>query len=139
MAPRLALPFVLVALAGCRQESPEAALQKAFDAALKAIQQGDAGTAAELLGPAFSGPDGMTGGEAKLFLTALLRREKVGVTVLSNRLAVEENQATQSVEVLLTSRAGGAFLPEDASRKPFLLTWERVEGRWRLQGLQEVR
>ena len=42
------IPLALVALAGCREESPEAAIRKAFDACVEAIQDADPGGAAEV-------------------------------------------------------------------------------------------
>jgi hypothetical protein len=137
MDGRLAVPVALLALAGCRQESPEAQIKKTFDACLKAIEEGDASRPGEALGPQFSGPEGMSGDEAKLFLAALLRTERVGVTVFSSRIEVQGSRGAQTVEVLLTSRSGGGLLPQDASRKTYLLRWERLEGKWRLGSLTE--
>ncbi|HNX30708.1 MAG TPA: hypothetical protein PKM35_03825 [Holophaga sp.] len=133
------IPLALVALAGCREESPEAAIRKAFDACVEAIQDADPGGAAEVLSPGFAGPDGMTRDEARLYLAGILRREKVGVTVLASRVEAKGSRGTQSVEVLLTSRTGGALLPGEASRKLFVLQWERLEGHWRLKSLAETR
>ena len=42
MDGRLVVPVALLALAGCRQDSPEAQIKKTFDACLKAIEEGDA-------------------------------------------------------------------------------------------------
>lgn len=139
MHVRLAIPIALVALAGCREETPEAKIRKAFDACVKAIEEADPEAASRILGPSFAGPDGLTRGEARLYLQGLLRQEKVGVTVIASRIEVKGPRATQSVEVLLASHAGGSLLPQDASRKLFLLAWEHREGRWYLQSLQEIR
>jgi hypothetical protein len=132
-----AIPAVLIAVTGCREDRPEVEIQKAFDACVKAVQEADPGSAVEVLSPAFSGPDGMTREEARLYLMGILRQEKVGVTVFASRIDVKGSRGTQSVEALLTSRSGGSILPQDASRRLFLLRWERQEGRWRLRSLQE--
>lgn len=133
-----AIPVALLVLAGCRTESPEAQIQKAFDGCIQAIEAGKAETATEALSPRFEGPEGMGRDEARLYLTGLLRGEKIGITVFSSRVEVKGSQARQTVEAILTSRTGGALLPQDASRRLFQLRWERTEGKWRLRGLAEV-
>jgi hypothetical protein len=77
--------------------------------------------------------------DAKLYLMGLLRQERVGITVLSSRIEAKGTQAQQAVEIILTSRSGSGLLPQDASRRLFQLRWERLEGRWRLRGLEEIR
>jgi hypothetical protein len=138
MMGRLVVPLALIALAGCRQDSPETLIQRAFDTCVKAIEEADPGTALEVLSPQFSGPEGMGRDEAKLYLMGLLRQEKIGITVFASRIDVKGSQATQSVEVILTSRSGATLLPQDASRRLFLLRWERLDGDWRLRSLQPV-
>jgi hypothetical protein len=133
---RLVVPLALIVLAGCRKDSPEAQIQKSFDACVKALEEGDFGSAVDVLSPQFEGPEGMRRDEAKLYLMGLLRQEKVGITVFASRIEVKGSQGTQSVEVMLTSRSGSSILPEDASRRLFLLRWERLDGDWRLRSLQ---
>lgn len=136
MDGRLVVPLAVIVLAGCHKDSPEAQIQKAFDACVKALEAGDSGSALGVLSPQFSGPEGMTRDEAKLYLLGLLRQEKLGITVFASRIEVQGSQGTQAVEVVLTSRSGADLLPQDASRRLFLLTWERLEGDWRLRNLQ---
>jgi len=138
MHGRLTVPFALFLLAGCTQQSPEAQIEKAFDACVQAIEDGEAGDAVEALSPQFSGPEGMSREEARLYLMGLLRREKVGINVLASRIEVKANQAVQSVEVLLTGRSGGGLLPQEAGRRVFLLRWEHRDSHWRLRSLQEA-
>jgi hypothetical protein len=134
---RAALACALLAgLAGCRRESPEASIRSAFDGCVKAIEHGDARTPAQALAPAFQGPGGMGRDEAGLYLAGLLRQGRIGITVLSDRIEVRGNRAVQTVQCLLTSRQGGELLPGEASRRPFLLTWERTGSGWRLQRLE---
>jgi hypothetical protein len=78
----------------------------------------------------------MTRDEAKLYVLGLLRQEKIGITVFSSRIEVKGSQATQAVEVVLTSRSGASLLPQDASHRLFLLRWERLEGEWRVRSLE---
>lgn len=137
MRPCLVIPVALVSLAGCRQESPERRIQQAFDRTVVAIEASDAAKAIEVLSESFRGPDGMTRGEAQLYLMGLFRQEKVGITVFSSRIAVNGSRATQTAEVVLTSRAGGRILPQEASRRTFLLDWEERNDAWRVRSLEE--
>lgn len=135
MRIRFAVPALALLLA-CTPESPEARVKKAFEACVKGVESGDAGAVAERLDPAFTGPEGMDRNAARLYLLGLLRREKVGVTVMSNRVDVRGREALQTVEVLLTSRGGG-LLPQDASRRTFLLRWRENGETWRLRELAD--
>jgi hypothetical protein len=136
MDGRLFVPFALIALAGCRKDGPEVQIQKAFDRCVKAIEAADPGSALEVLSPQFSGPEGMTREEAKLYLMGLLHQEKIGITVFTSLIAVKGSQGDQAVEVLLTSRSGATLLPQETSKRIFRLHWERLDGVWRLQSLQ---
>jgi hypothetical protein len=135
MRPRHASLLLPVLLAGCRTESPEAQIRKAFEGCVAAIEQADPEPPIRILSPDFAGPENMTRDEAKLYLIGLLRQEKVGITVVSSRITVQGSQATQAVELVLTSRTGGNLLPQDASRRRFTLRWERQNGAWRLRAL----
>jgi hypothetical protein len=133
---RLVAPLAIIALTGCRKDSPEVQIQKAFDACVKAIEEADFDPPIKTLSPQFSGPEGMTRDDAKLYLFGLLRQEKIGITVFSSRITVKGSQATQTVEMVLTSRSGASLLPQDASHRMFLLRWERSEGDWRVRNLE---
>lgn len=137
MDSRLIATAALIALAGCRQDNPETRIQKAFDACVKAIEAADSRAALGVLSRDFTGPEGMTRDEAQLYLMGLLRQEQLGITVFSSRIEVQGSQGTQAVEVLLTSRSGSGLLPQDATRRLFLLRWEERDGNWRVRSLQE--
>lgn len=134
---RTLLAFPLLALMACAPTSPEAKVKAAFDACVKGVEEGDAGAVMERLDSSFRGPEGMDRSGAKLYLMAVLRREKIGVTVLSSRIEVQRNSALQTVEVLLTSRNGSGLLPQDASRRTFQLRWEATQEVWRLREIQD--
>lgn len=136
---RHALPaFVLVfALGGCRSDTPEAAIRKAFDACIQAVEAGDADAVLEQLHPKFSGPEGLDKPQARFYLMGVFRQGKVGVSVLSNSVDVKGRQGLQVVEVLLTSRGQGAVVPDETSRKTFRLRWELFEKAWRLREISE--
>lgn len=130
----LAPAFLL--LLACSPDSPETRIRKAFAASLKAVEQGDAGAAAAVLDEGFRGPEGMTKAEARAYLLGWLRQEKLGVTVLAQRLEVREGQALLEAEVLLTGRSGGSLLPQDSSRRTLLLRWVRIGGDWKVRELR---
>lgn len=130
MRPALFFPVSLVL--GCTPSSPEARVKQAFEACVAGIEKGDAEPVIERLDPAFAGPDGMDRNAAKLFLFGVLRREKIGVTVFAHKVEVRRKEATQTVELLLTSKGGG-LIPNDASRRTLLLRWEEIKGDWKLR------
>lgn len=123
-------------LAGCRGESPEARVRKAFDGCVKAVEAGDAGGAAAILSMEFRGPEGLDQPGARFYLMGLLRQERIGISVLGNRVEVKGTEAQQSVEMVLTSKGGG-FLPQDAGHRFFQLRWRLEGGEWRLWRLEE--
>ena len=123
---------LLVAGCACGRKSPEARVRAAFEGSRTAVEDGDAARAVAPLDAAFQGPEGMDKAATRLFLMGLLSRQKVGITVLRNEVRVEGPEATQAVDLLLTARGGG-LLPEDASRRSFLLHWREVDGTWRLR------
>lgn len=127
----------LAVLTACSPDSPETRIKKAFDASVRAVEAGDAAGASKVLSPAFTGPEGMDRAGARLFLAGLLREEKVGVTVFSQKIAVEGSLAVQSVDLLVTGRTGGSLLPGDRSRETLVLRWELRDGDWALRELQQ--
>jgi ketosteroid isomerase-like protein len=131
------LPAVasILVLAACGREGPEARIRKAFEASRRAVEAGDAAEAAAVLSPKFAGPEGMDRAGARLFLAALLRRQKVGVTVVSQKVEVEGPLAVQTLDLLLTGREGSALLP-DHSRKTLILRWELRDGAWSIREAQ---
>jgi hypothetical protein len=125
-------------LAGCRRESPETRIREAFAACVRAVEAGDAAAAVDRLSAGFTGPDGMDRAGARLFLAGILRREKVGVTVVAERVEVRGSQAEQEVDLLCTGRAGGSLLPAEGSRKSLAIRWELRDGAWKIRELQEM-
>jgi len=134
MTPHRFALFLPVLLLACSPENPETRVKQAFESCVKGVETGDAGAVIERLDPQFAGPEGMDRNAAKLYLLGVLRREKIGVTMFSNRIEVKGSEAIQTVEVVLTSRSGG-LLPQDASRRTFLLRWVETKNVWRLREL----
>ncbi|MBI4912801.1 MAG: hypothetical protein HY823_08680 [Acidobacteria bacterium] len=131
----LALLPVTVVLISCGAESPEAQVRKAFGDAVKAVEAGDAAGAVEVLHPEFQGPEGMNKAEARAYLFGWLRQEKVGVTVIAQRLELKGPVAMHSADLLLTGRRGG-LIPEESSRRTLVIRWELRDKRWRIREIR---
>ena len=126
---------VLALLAACSPDRPEARIRKAFEASARAVEACDAAAAVESLDAGFRGPEGMTKAEARVFLLGWFRRDKVGVTVVAQRIEVRGSQATQVVDLLLTGRSGGSLLPQESSRRTLQLRWVLSGKAWRVREL----
>ncbi|HJW71301.1 MAG TPA: hypothetical protein VJ486_00475 [Geothrix sp.] len=133
----LIAPLLLASLCACRSDRPEDRVRKAFEACRAAVEAGDAAQAAKPLDTTFRGPEGMDKAAARLYLMALLREQKVGVTVLRNEVAIQGDEILQDVDLMLTGRSGG-LLPQDASRRSFRLRWRKVEGDYRLMEMEAI-
>jgi hypothetical protein len=127
--------LLLPALTACDRRDPEDQVRAAFETCRAAVEAGDAARAAAPLAEDFRGPEGMDRATARLFLAGLLRRERVGVTVIRNQLRRDDPDIVQEVDVVLTGRGGG-LLPEEASRRSFRLRWRRLGGDWKLAEMQ---
>jgi len=107
------------------------------------VQQGEtievvkSGKTVARLSPGFTGPEGMDRAGARLFLSAVLRREKLGITVLSQTVEVDGHLGQQHVDLLLTGRTGSGLLPEERSRKALDLRWEERGGDWLIREVAE--
>jgi hypothetical protein len=138
MHHRLSLALTAAALlAGCRQETPEGRIRKAFAGCVEAVEAGDASSATQRLSPRFTGPEGMDKGAARLFLMGILAREKVGVHVVAQDLTVRGAMAVQTVDLFLTGRAGKGLIPDEGSRRTYVIRWEREGGEWIIREIQE--
>ena len=137
---RAAYPAVtiLLTLVACAPEGPEARIQKAFETCVRGLESRDPGMVIDHLDTRFEGPGGMDRNGAKLYLLGILRRDKIGVTVFSNRIEVQGREALQTTELLLTSTGGSGLLPQETSRRTFLLRWIEKDGAWRLRALVDT-
>ena len=136
MRSPIAVAALVLALAGCKSESPEAQVRKAFGEAVAAVESGDAAGAAELLHPEFRGPEGMTRPEARLYLMGWLRQDQVGITILAQRVDLQGQDAYQSVDLLFTGKGAGKLLPDEGSRRSLVLRWVKGGKSWRIRELQ---
>lgn len=135
MSRTAAVVLLVGLLLGCRSETPEAQVRKAFEACRAAVESGDAAAATAPLDPAFRGPDGLDRASSRVFLQATFRQQRVGVTVLRSALTERNGEFLQEVDLVLTGKSG-ALLPEEASHRTFLLRWRKVSGTWRLVELR---
>ncbi len=120
----------------CSRSTPEARVREAFRACVRAVEDGDVAGATEVLSPRFEGPDQLDAAGARLYLLGVLRRQKVRVRVLDDRVRVEGGQARQVVDVVITGQGEGRLWPNDAIRRTFELRWEAWKNTWRLRELQ---
>lgn len=127
------VPPALLLLLACSPDSPETRIHRAFDASVKAVEAGDAAAAVEMLDEGFRGPEGMTKAEARAYLLGWFRSERVGITVVAQKLEVRGNHASQDIDLLLTARTGKALLPQEGSRRSLHLRWALVGKAWRVK------
>ncbi len=132
----VALAPACLLLLACSPDSPETKIRRAFEAAVKAVEAGDAAAATAILDDGFRGPEGMTKAEARAYLLGWFRQERVGVTVLAQQVEVRGGQATQAADLLLTGRSGAALLPQESSRRTLQLRWALAGGQWKVRELR---
>lgn len=129
--------LTLCTLLACKQGTPEEQVRAAFGSIVDAVEKGDAGTAVELLSQEFQGPEGMDRGAARLYLMGVFRQQKVGVTVLTNRVQINRDGALQAVELMLTSKGGG-LIPDDMGRRSFVIRWRKTGSHWKIRSVESA-
>ena len=129
--------LTICSLLACRPDSPEAKVRAAFASCVEAVEKSDAGAVTDLLAPDFEGPEGMDRGSARLYLMGVFRQQKVGVTVLANRVQINRGEALQAVDLVLTAKGGG-LLPEDAGRHGYVIRWREVKSDWKIRSVEKV-
>lgn len=129
-------PAILFLLLACGADSPETKIRTSFEASVKAVEEGDAAAAVKILDENFRGPDGMNKAEARVYLLGWLRSEKVGVTVVAQKIEVRGTQASQMVDLLLTGRKGSSLLPQESSRRTLQLHWTLSGKTWRVKEIR---
>ncbi len=112
-------------------------MRAAFASTVEAVEKSEPGAVAERLTQDFQGPEGMDRSAARLFLMGIFRQQKVGVTVLANRVQVNQDGALQAVELVLTSKGGG-LIPQDMGRRSFVLRWRRTGNDWKIRSLESA-
>ena len=133
----LLVALTICSLVACRHETPEAKVRAAFASCMVAVEKSDAGTVTDLLAPDFEGPEGMDRGAVRLYLMGVFRQQKVGVSVLANRVQIKRGEAVQAVDLVLIAKGGG-LLPEDAGRHGYLIRWREIKGDWKIRSVEKV-
>lgn len=137
MRPIALIALTLCSLVACKQDSPEEQVRATFAAAVKAVENSDATAATELLSQDFQGPEGMDRGAARLYLMGVFRQQKVGVTVLANRVQINREGAMQAVDLVLASKGGG-LIPEDMGRRSYVIRWRKTGSHWRIRSAELI-
>lgn len=128
---------LLAGLGACRSDKPEDQVRRSFEACRVAVEAGDADQASKPLDGAFRGPEGMDKASARRYLMALLREQRVGVTVLRNSVVAQGDEVIQEVDLVLTEGRNG-LLPREVSRRSFHLRWQKVSGDYRLVDMEAL-
>ena len=131
------IALTLCSLLACKQGSPEDQVRAAFAATVEAVEKSDAGAASDLLSQDFQGPEGLDRGAARLYLMGVFQHQKVGVTVLTNRVQINRDEALQAVELVLTAKGGG-LIPEDMGRRSFVIRWRKTGNHWKIRNVESV-
>jgi hypothetical protein len=129
--------LTLCSLLACKQGSPEDRVRKAFASTVEAVEKSDAGAASEMLTQDFQGPEGMDRGAARLYLMGVFRHQKVGVSVLANKIQINRDEALQGVELVLTTKGGG-LIPEDMGRRSYVIRWRNVGSHWKICSVESA-
>ena len=132
------IALTLCSLLACKQGSPEDQVRETFATTVEALEKSDAGAASDLLSQDFQGPEGMDRGAARLYLMGVFQHQKVGVTVLANRVQINRDGALQAVELVLTSKGGGGLIPEDMGRRSFVIRWRKTGNHWKIRSVESV-
>ena len=131
------IALTLCSLTACRQGSPEDQVREAFASTIEAVEKSDAAAATEMLSQDFQGPEGMDRGAARLYLMGVFRQQKVGVTVLANRVQINREGALQAVDLVLTSKGGG-LVPEDMGRRSYVIRWRKTGRHWKISNVESA-
>ena len=129
--------LTLCSLLACKQGSSEDQVREAFATTVEAVEKSNASAAADMLSQDFQGPEGMDRGAARLYLMGVFRQQKVGVSVLANRVQLNRDGALQAVELVLTSKGGG-LVPEDMGRRSFIVRWRKVGNQWKIRSVEST-
>ena len=137
MRPITLATLTLCSLLACKQGSPEDQVREAFAATIKAVEKSDSGSVSDSLAQDFQGPEGMDRGAARLYLMGVFRQQKVGVSVLANRIQINRDGALQVVELVLISKDGGV-IPQDMGRRSFVIRWRKTGDQWKIRSVESA-
>lgn len=123
---------LIMLLAACAGDTPEAQLRQQFDAMQAAVEAGKAGDFIEGVSPDFTGEEGLDRAALHNMIRAhTLMNARIGATTGPLDLKVEGENAEVAFNVLLTS-SSGRFLPNQAGTYRVTTAWRREDGGWRI-------
>lgn len=137
----MALVIVLGA-AGCRSETPEAAIRGVLADGVAAIHARDVDRAARHLSTTYRDRAGRTGTEMRQLAFFALRRGPVYLVLGDTKVEVELDGRAARVTTTVYAVQGrpevrrlGDLLPQDADRLELTLTFALENGRWKVRAI----
>ena len=129
---RAGLLLLLVLLAGCSREPPEARLRAARGDMQAALEERNAGRFMDYVAADFVGNGGIDRDALQQMVRAqLLLNQKVGLVMGPVEVEMGEGRAQASFTVLATG-GGGRLLPERGSAWQVTTAWREEGGDWKL-------
>jgi hypothetical protein len=123
---------LIMLLAACTGDTPEAQLRQQFDAMQSAVEAGKAGDFIEGVSPDFTGEEGLDRAALHNMIRAhTLMNARIGATTGPLDVKVEGENAEVAFNVLLTS-SSGRLLPNQAGTYRVTTAWRREDGDWRV-------
>ncbi|MCQ4295925.1 hypothetical protein NAU58_10080 [Pseudomonas stutzeri] len=135
---KIAALAILLALAGCGRDSPEAALQQAAERLQASLENKQARELMELLHPDFQAQRQFDREWARRTATLMfLRHRNVRVIALSQRSWVDPTYPDRGhTEAQVALTGAEALLPQQAGHYQVKLEWRQDKGEWRLARLE---
>ena len=124
---------LLLTLVGACSRTPEAQrIREAIGAMQTAVEARDPKAFLEHISSDFTGNDGSTDREGlhNVLRAAVIRNEKIGVTIGPIDVEAKDERATAGFTVTLTGSAGG-MIPERGAIYSVSSGWKREGGEWR--------
>jgi len=124
--------FMIGGLAGCSRSPDEAALRARLVDMVAAVEAQEPRRFMEGVAEDFAGDHGMDQhGLQSMLRVQLLRRQHVGVSVLSTDITLHGERATVKQRVVLTGGSGG-MIPEHYRQLQIESGWRIEDGQWRV-------
>lgn len=123
---------LVLALAACAGDTPEAQLRQQFDTMQAAVEAGKAGDFIEGVSADFAGEEGLDRAALHNMIRArALMNARIGATTGPLDIKVDGNNAEVEFNLLLTS-SSGRLLPEQAGTYRVTTAWRREGDDWRV-------
>ena len=121
---------LVLALAACAGDTPEAQLRQQFDTMQAAVEAGKSGDFIEGVSADFAGEEGLDRAALHNMIRAhTLMNARIGATTGPLDVKVDGENAEVAFDVLLTS-SRGRLLPNQAGTYRVTTAWRREDGDW---------